>query len=42
VKDVHRAVEREMQTKLFFKLSNERREYMWIDGVHLDVKELLI
>jgi hypothetical protein len=42
VKDVHRAVEQEMQTKLSFKLSGERHEDMWIDGVQLDVKDLLI
>jgi hypothetical protein len=42
VKDVHRAVEREMQTKVPFKLSGEHHEDMWIDGVQLDVKKLLI
>jgi hypothetical protein len=42
VKDVHRAVEREMQTKVAFKLIGERHDDMWIDGVQLNVKELLI
>jgi hypothetical protein len=37
VKDFHRAAEREMQTKVLFKLIKERREDMWIDGVQLDV-----
>jgi hypothetical protein len=35
-------VECEMQTKVSFKLSGEHHEYMCIDGVQLDVKELLI
>jgi hypothetical protein len=42
VKDVHRAVEQEMKMKLSFKVIGERHEYMWIDGVQLDVKELLM
>jgi hypothetical protein len=42
VKDVHRAVEREMKTKVAFKLIGERHDDMWIDGVQLNVKELLI
>jgi hypothetical protein len=42
VKDVHRAVECEMQTKVSFKLIRERHEDMWIDGVELDVKNFLI
>jgi hypothetical protein len=42
VKGVHRAVEREMKTKVLFKLIGKRHKYMWIDGVQLDVKELLI
>jgi hypothetical protein len=42
VTDVHHAMEREMQTKVPFKLIGERHEDMWIDGVQLDVKELLI
>jgi DNA-directed RNA polymerase subunit RPC12/RpoP len=42
IKHVHRAVERDMQTKMLFKLSGERHEDMWIDGVQLNVKELLI
>jgi hypothetical protein len=42
VKYVHRAVEREMQTKVAFKLLGERHDDMWIDGVQLNVKELLI
>jgi hypothetical protein len=42
VKDVHRAVEREMQEKVSFKLIGERHKYMWIDGVQLDLKEILI
>jgi hypothetical protein len=42
VNDVHRAVEREMQTKVAFKLIGERHDDMWIDGVQLNVKELLI
>jgi hypothetical protein len=41
-KDFHRAVEREMKTKVWFKLICERHEDMWIDGVQLNVKELLI
>jgi hypothetical protein len=39
VKDVHRAVEREMQTKVAFKLIGERHDDMWIDGVQLNVKD---
>jgi hypothetical protein len=39
-KDVHRAVEREMKTKVSFKLIGERHEDMLIDGVQLDVKEI--
>jgi hypothetical protein len=42
VKDVHRVVEREIQTKVWFKLIGKRHEDIWIDGVQLDVKELLI
>jgi hypothetical protein len=42
VKDVHRAVEREMKTKVVFKLIGKRHDDMWIDGVQLNVKELLI
>jgi hypothetical protein len=42
VKDVHCAMEREMQTKVSFKLNDERHENMWIGGVQLDVKEILI
>jgi hypothetical protein len=42
VKDVHHAVEREMKTKVSFKLIGERHEDMWIDGVQLNFKELLI
>jgi hypothetical protein len=42
VKDVHRAVEREMKTKASFKLIGERHEDMWFDGVKLNVKEVLI
>jgi hypothetical protein len=38
VKDVHRAVEREMKTKVAFKLIGERHDDMWIDGVQLNVK----
>jgi hypothetical protein len=42
VKDVHRAVERDMKTKVSFKVIVERDGDMWIDGVQLDVKEILI
>jgi hypothetical protein len=42
VKDVHRAVEREIKTKVSFKLIGEHHEDMWIDGVQINVKELLI
>jgi hypothetical protein len=42
VKDVHRAVEREIKTKASFKVIGERHDDMWIDGVQPDVKELLI
>jgi hypothetical protein len=42
VKDVHPAVEREMKTKVSFKLIGERHEEMWIDGVQLHAKEVLI
>jgi hypothetical protein len=42
VKDVHRSVERETQTKVAFKLSGERHDDIWIDCVQLNVKELLI
>jgi hypothetical protein len=42
VKAVHRAVERKMKTKVAFKLIGERHNYMWIYGVQLNVKELLI
>jgi hypothetical protein len=42
VKYVHRAVEREMQTKVAFKLIGERHDDMLINGVQLNVKELLI
>jgi hypothetical protein len=42
VKDVQRAVEREMQTKVLFKSIGEDHEVMWIYDVQLDVKELLI
>jgi hypothetical protein len=42
VKYVHRAVEREMKTNMSFKLIDERHEDMWIDGVQLNVKEVLI
>jgi hypothetical protein len=42
MKDVHRAVAREMQMKVPFKLICERHEDMCIDGVQLDVKERLI
>jgi hypothetical protein len=38
VKDVHCAVEQEMKTKVSFKLIDERHEYMWIDGVQLNIK----
>jgi hypothetical protein len=40
--DVHRAVEREMHTKVAFKLIGERHDNMCTDGVQLNVKELLI
>jgi hypothetical protein len=42
VKDVHRAVEQEMKTKTSFKVSGERHDDMWIYGVELEVKEILI
>jgi hypothetical protein len=42
VKDVHREVEQEMKAKVAFKLISERHGNMWIDGVQLNVKELLI
>jgi hypothetical protein len=42
VKDIHRAVEREIKSKVSFKLIGERHEDMWIDGVQLNVKEVLI
>jgi hypothetical protein len=42
VKDVHRTVEQEMQTKVAFKLVGEHHDDMWIDRVQLNVKELLV
>jgi hypothetical protein len=42
VTDVHRALEREMKTKVAFKLIGERHEDIWIDVVQLNMKELLI
>jgi hypothetical protein len=42
MKDVHHAVEREMKTKVLFKVIGERHDNIWIDGVQLEVKELLI
>jgi hypothetical protein len=42
IKDVHRAVEREMMSKVSFKLIGEAHQEVWVDGVELDVKELLI
>jgi hypothetical protein len=42
IKNVHRAVEREMMSKVQFKLIGEAHQDVWVDGVELDVKELLI
>jgi hypothetical protein len=42
VQDVHRAVEREMKTHISFKLIGERFDDTWIDGVELNLNELLI
>jgi hypothetical protein len=42
VKDVHRAVERKLKTLISFKLIDERHQDVWVDGVELDVKQLLI
>jgi hypothetical protein len=42
VKDVHHAVEREMKMKVSFKVIGERHGDMWIDGVQLGMKEILI
>jgi hypothetical protein len=41
-KDVHRAAEREMMSKVSFKLIGGAHQDVWVDGVGLDVKELLI
>jgi hypothetical protein len=42
VKDVHRAVERQMKKKISFRVIGERHDDMLIEDVELDVKELLI
>jgi hypothetical protein len=42
VKDIHRVLEREIKTKVSFKLSGKRHDYMWIDDVELNAKNLLI
>jgi hypothetical protein len=42
VKGVHRTVERKMKTIVSFKLIGERLQDVWVDGVDLDVKQLLI
>jgi hypothetical protein len=42
IKDVHKAVEKEMMSKVPFKLIGEAHQYVWVDGVELDAKELLI
>jgi hypothetical protein len=42
VKHVHPTVEHDMQTKVSFKLIGERHEDTWIDGVQLNLEELLI
>jgi hypothetical protein len=42
VKDDHRTVDQEMKTKVAFKLIGEHHDGMSIDGVQLNIKELLI
>jgi hypothetical protein len=42
IKDVHRAVEKEIISKVSFKRIGEANQGMWVDGVEIDVKELLI
>jgi hypothetical protein len=41
-KGVHCAVKQKMKVKVSFKLIGERHGDMWIDGVQLDLQELLI
>jgi hypothetical protein len=38
IKDVHRAVEREMMAKVSFKLMDEADQDVWVGGVELAVK----
>jgi hypothetical protein len=41
VKDVHRAVESDLEKQVSFKVIGERFNGNWIDGVELDVKNYL-
>jgi hypothetical protein len=42
IKDVNRAVERELMSKVSFKLISEAHQDVWVDVVELNVKELLL
>jgi hypothetical protein len=42
VKYFNRVVEREMKTKVSFQLIGERHDDMWIDGLEINLKDLLI